>query len=128
MTMKMIDRQSAGVTIVDLSGRLVLGEETALLRNTIRDLITKGKKNILLNLGAVPFIDSSGIGELVSAFIAVRREGGDVKLLNLTRKVDQVLQIVKLRTVFDVFDNEAAALKAFAQQTETAPELKLRAG
>jgi anti-sigma B factor antagonist len=115
MTMKMTERQVAGVTVIDLSGRLVLGEETALLRNTIRDLIARGNKHILLNLGGVPYLDSSGIGELVSAFIAVRREGGDVKLLNLTKKVDALLQIVKLRTVFDVFDNEPAALIAFAK-------------
>ena len=120
MTLKMIDRQIAGVTVVDISGRIVLGEETALLRNTIRDLIARGQKNILLNLGEVPYIDSSGIGELVSAFTAVRREGGDVKLLDLTKKVRDVLQIVKVITIFDVFDNEPAALNAFARQKKRA--------
>lgn len=128
MTMKMNERQIGDVTILDMSGRLVLGEETALLRNTIRDLISRGKKNILLNLGEVPFIDSSGIGELVSAFLAARREGGEVKLLHLTKKVHHVLQIVKLLTIFDVFEDEAAALQAFAKQEKQAQELKAKAG
>jgi len=116
----MLERQIGSVTVVDISGRIVLGEETALLRSTIRDLITRGKKSILLNLAQVPYIDSSGIGELVSAFVAVRREGGEVKLLNLTKKVRDVLQIVKVITIFDVFDNEAAALSAFARQEKQA--------
>ncbi len=113
--MKINERQIAGVMVVDVSGRIVLGEETALLRNTIRDLISRGHKNILLNLGEVPYIDSSGIGELVSAFVAIRREGGDVKLLNLTKRVHGVLEVVKLGTVFEIFDNEARALEAFAR-------------
>ena len=120
MSMKATNRQVEGVSVVDMSGRITLGEGSVVLRDTIRDLIGKGNKKILLNLGDVTYIDSSGIGELVSAFIAVRREGGDVKLLNLTKKVDQVLQIVKLRTVFDVFDNEAAALASFAKQQRRA--------
>lgn len=128
MAMKVIDRQIAGVTIVDISGRIVLGEETALLRNTIRDLIALGKKNILLNLGETPYIDSSGIGELVSAYVAVRREGGDVKLLNLTKRVHHVLQIVKLGTIFEIFDNEAAAIKSFTRQENQAQDLTARAG
>ena len=99
MAMRMNERQVGGVTVVDISGRIVLGEETALLRSTVRDWIARGRKNILLNLAQVPYIDSSGIGELVSAFTATRREGGDIKLLSLTRKVDQVLQVVKLRTI-----------------------------
>jgi anti-sigma B factor antagonist len=85
------------------------------LRDTIRDLIGKGQKKILLNLGDVTYIDSSGIGELVSAFTAVRREGGELKLLNLTKKVHDLLQITKLYTVFDIKDDEAAAIKAFGK-------------
>ena len=113
--MKANNRQIDGITIVDLSGRIVLGEDTALLRKTVRDLIARGEKKVLLNLAEVPFIDSSGIGELVSAFTAVRREGGDVKLLRLTRRVSDVLQIVKLETVFDVFNDEAAAIESFTR-------------
>ena len=103
-----------GVTILDLSGRIVLGEDTMLLRNTIRDLIASQQKMILLNLGGVPYIDSSGIGELVTAFTNVREQGGELKLLNLTRKVHDVLQITKLYTVFDVKDDEAEAIHSFA--------------
>jgi len=115
MTMKSSTRQVDGVTIVDLSGRITLGEGSVVLRDTIRDLIGKGNKKILLNLGDVTYIDSSGIGELVSAFTAVRRENGELKLLNLTKKVHDLLQITKLYTVFDIKDDEATAIKAFAK-------------
>ena len=87
MTMKSSTRQVDGVTIVDLSGRITLGEGSVVLRDTVRDLIGKGNKKILLNLGDVNYIDSSGIGELVSAFTTVRNQGGELKLLNLTKKV-----------------------------------------
>ncbi len=106
-------RQVNGVSIVDLSGRITLGEGSVLLRDTVRDLIAKGQKKILLNLGDVTYIDSSGIGELVSAFTTVRNHGGELKLLNLTKKVHDLLQITKLYTVFDVKDDEAAAIGAF---------------
>ncbi|HEV8184251.1 MAG TPA: STAS domain-containing protein [Candidatus Angelobacter sp.] len=115
MSMKATNRQVEGVTVVDMSGRITLGEGSVVLRDTIRDLIGKGQKKILLNLGDVTYIDSSGIGELVSAFTAVRREGGELKLLNLTKKVHDLLQITKLYTVFDIKDDEAAAIKAFGK-------------
>ena len=114
MSMKATNRQVEGVAVVDMSGRITLGEGSVVLRDTIRDLIGKGQKKILLNLGDVTYIDSSGIGELVSAFTAVRREGGELKLLNLTKKVHDLLQITKLYTVFDIKDDEATAIKAFA--------------
>ena len=114
MSMKSSTRQVDGVTIVDLSGRITLGEGSIILRDTIRDLIGKGNKKILLNLGDVNYIDSSGIGELVSAFTTVRNQGGDLKLLNLTKKVHDLLQITKLYTVFDVKEDEAAAVKSFS--------------
>jgi anti-sigma B factor antagonist len=113
--MKATNRQVDGVAVVDMSGRITLGEGSVVLRDTIRDLVGKGQKKILLNLGDVTYIDSSGIGELVSAFTAVRREGGELKLLNLTKKVHDLLQITKLYTVFDIKDDEAAAIKAFAK-------------
>jgi anti-sigma B factor antagonist len=113
--MKASNRQVDGVNIVDMSGRITLGEGSVVLRDTIRDLVGKGQKKILLNLGDVTYIDSSGIGELVSAFTAVRREGGELKLLNLTKKVHDLLQITKLYTVFDIKDDEAAAIKAFSK-------------
>jgi len=111
--MKANTRQVDGVTIVDLSGRITLGEGSVILRDTVRDLVGKGNKNILINLGEVNYIDSSGIGELVSAFTSVRNQGGELKLLKLTKKVHDLLQITKLYTVFDVKDDETAAVKAF---------------
>jgi anti-sigma B factor antagonist len=103
------------VTIVDLSGRITLGEGSTMLRDIVRDMIAKGNKKILLNLGDVTYIDSSGIGELVSAFTTVRNGGGELKLLNLTKKVHDLLQITKLYTVFDIKDDEAAAIQSFAK-------------
>ena len=113
MSMKANTRQVNGVMIVDLSGRITLGEGSVILRDTVRDLVGKGNKKILLNLGEVNYIDSSGIGELVSAFTTVRNQGGELKLLNLTKKVHDLLQITKLYTVFDVKDDETAAIKSF---------------
>ena len=113
MSMKANTRQVDGVTIVDLSGRITLGEGSVILRDTVRDLVGKGNKKILINLGEVNYIDSSGIGELVSAFTSVRNQGGELKLLKLTKKVHDLLQITKLYTVFDVKDDEATAIKSF---------------
>ena len=115
MSMKASTRQVDGVTIVDLSGRITLGEGSVVLRDTIKDLLGKGAKQILLNLGDVSYIDSSGIGELVSAFTSVRNQGGELKLLHLTKKVHDLLQITKLYTVFDVQEDEASAIKAFSK-------------
>ena len=113
MNLKINTRQVDGVNIVDCSGRITLGEGSVVLRDQIKDLLGKGQKKILLNLGDVNYIDSSGIGELVSAYTTVRNQGGELKLLNLTKKVHDLLQITKLYTVFDVKDDEAAAVKAF---------------
>ena len=113
MTLKASSRQIDGVNIVDLNGRITLGEGSVILRDTVRDLLSKGSKHILLNLGNVTYIDSSGIGELVSAFTSVRNQGGELKLLNLTKKVHDLLQITKLYTVFDVKDDEAQAVQSF---------------
>lgn len=119
MTMKMNPRDVNGVTVVDLSGRFVLGEETALFRNTIRDLLSLGKKNFVLNLGEVPSIDSSGLGELVSGIDTIRKEGGEVKLLNLMKRVSGVAKFIKLGTICEIFDDEAAAVTSFAAQEKT---------
>ena len=115
MSMKTSNRQVDGVTIVDCSGRITLGEGSVTLRDTVRELLGKGNKKILLNLGDVNYIDSSGIGELVSAYTTVKNQGGELKLLNLTKKVHDLLQITKLYTVFDVKDDETAAVKAFSK-------------
>ena len=106
-------REVGVVTIVDLSGRISLGEGSALLRKTIRDLIEDGQTKILLNLGDVNYIDSSGIGELVSGFTAVRSREGELKLPNLTKKVHDLLQITKLFTVFDVYTDESTAVRSY---------------
>jgi anti-sigma B factor antagonist len=113
VTMKASNRQVNGVTVVDMSGRITLGEGSVVLRDSIRDLVAKGQKKILLNLGDVTYIDSSGIGELVSAFTTVRNQGGELKLLNLTKKVHDLLQITKLYTVFDIKDDETSAVGSF---------------
>ena len=101
------------MTIVDLSGRISLGEGSALLRKTIRDLLANGRTRILLNLGDVNYIDSSGIGELVSGFTAVRGRDGELKLLNLTKKVNDLLQLTKLFTGFDVYSDETSAVRSY---------------
>lgn len=108
-------RQSNGITIVDLRGRITLGEGSVTLRDTVHDLLSNGQKQILLNLGDVNYIDSSGIGELVSAFTAAKKQGGEVKLLKLSKKVHDLLQITKLYTVFDVKDDEASAVDSFCK-------------
>ena len=111
--MKAVIRQVNDVTIVDLSGQIKLGEGTSVLRDTVKDLLGKGHKKILVNLGDVNYIDSTGIGELVSAYASVRNQGGELKLLHVTKKVRDVLQIMKLYTVFHVLDDETAAIAAF---------------
>jgi anti-sigma B factor antagonist len=115
MSMKIKTRQVDGVTILDLSGRITLGEGSVTLRDAIRDLLAKGEKSILLNLNDVSYIDSSGLGELVSAFTSVKNAGGELKLLNLTHKVKDLLQITKLYTVFEVKDDEASAVASFVK-------------
>jgi anti-sigma B factor antagonist len=113
VNLKVSTRQVDGVSIVDCSGRITLGEGSIVLRDTVKDLLGKGHKKILLNLGDVNYIDSSGIGELVSAYTTAKNQGGELKLLKLTKKVHDLLQITKLYTVFDVKDDETAAVKAF---------------
>ena len=110
---KISERQAGDVTVLDLGGKITMGEGSVTLRGAIRQLVEKGKKKILLNLGQVNYVDSSGVGELVAGFTTVTREGGQLKLLNLTRKIQDLLTITKLLTVFDVYDDEAAALNSF---------------
>jgi anti-sigma B factor antagonist len=108
------ERQAGDVTILDLEGKVTIGEGSVALRNAIRRLLGEGKNKILLNLGGVGYIDSSGIGELVSSFTAVNKEGGTLKLIILTQKIDDLLGITKLLTVFDVYDSEADALASYS--------------
>jgi anti-sigma B factor antagonist len=106
-------REIGEIAIVDFSGKITLGEGSAMLRHTIRGLIETGHRKILINLDDVDYIDSSGIGELVSAYTTVRTASGELKLLNLTRRVHDILQITRLFTVFDVQSDEAVALLSF---------------
>ena len=115
MSMKVSTRQVDGVVVMDMSGRITLGEGSVVLRDAVRELLSKGNKKILANLAEVNYIDSSGIGELVSAFTTVKNQGGELKLLNLTKKVHDLLQITKLYTVFDIKDDEATAISAFTK-------------
>ncbi len=107
------ERQAGDITILDMDGKITLGEGSVALRTTIRRLLGEGKKKILLNLGSVGYVDSSGIGELVSSFTAVNKENGKLKLLNLTQKIQDLLAITKLLTVLDVCDSEGDALSSF---------------
>lgn len=108
------ERQAGDVTILDMRGKVTIGEGSVALRNTIRRLLGEGKKNILLNLGKVGYVDSSGIGELVSSYTAVNKESGSLKLLSLTQKIQDLLAITKLLTVFDTFDDEGEALASYS--------------
>ncbi|HXB68593.1 MAG TPA: STAS domain-containing protein [Candidatus Acidoferrales bacterium] len=110
----MSSRQVGDVTVIDVAGRITLGEGSSALRDALRELVGKNQKKILLNLGEVSYIDSSGIGELVSGFTTVTNSGGSLKLLNLNKRVKDLLQITKLYTVFDVHEDEAGAIRSFA--------------
>ena len=113
MAMMANTRKIDGVNIVDLSGKITIGEGTIVLKDAVRNLLQRNEKKILLNLADVSYIDSSGIGELVSSFTTVGNQGGKLKLLNLTKKVHDLLSITKLLTVFEVFDDEAKAIQSF---------------
>ena len=114
MSVKLTTRQVGDVAVVDASGRITLGEGSTLFRDKVKELSAGGNKKILLNMGDISYIDSSGIGELVSSFTTVANAGGSLKLLSLTKRVHDLLQITKLYTVFEVFDDEAAAIKSFS--------------
>ena len=113
MALTIASREVDSVTVLDLNGRITLGEGSVQLRDAIRDLISKGQTRILLNLAEVNYIDSSGLGELVSAYTTAKNQGATLKLLNLTKKVHDLLQLTKLYTVFDVSDDEAHAIASF---------------
>ncbi len=113
MALTIASREVDGVTVLDLSGRITLGEGSVQLRDAIRDLISKGSKSILLNLGDVNYIDSSGLGELVSAFTTAKNQAAALKLLKLNKKVHDLLQLTKLYTVFDIYDDEASAIASY---------------
>ncbi|MGA2833938.1 MAG: STAS domain-containing protein [Terracidiphilus sp.] len=113
MALTIASREVDGVVVLDLNGRITLGEGSVQLRDAIRGLIGKGKKSVLLNMSEVNYIDSSGLGELVSAYTTAKNQQAEVKLLKLTRKVHDLLQLTKLYTVFDIKDDEASAIASF---------------
>ena len=113
MSFKIQVRESAHVTVVDIRGRIVLGNETGALRAEIRKLVEQGKKKIVLNLEGVDYLDSAGVGELVGSYTTAKNAGGEIKLANLTPKVHDILHVTKLYTVFDIKDDEFTAVKSF---------------
>ena len=107
------ERVVEGVSILDLSGKIVLGEGDMQIKERIRDLLSDGQRKVLLNLGDVSYIDSAGLGALISSYATAKREGGQLKLVNLTKRVQDLLAITKLITVFETFDNEKEALESY---------------
>jgi anti-sigma B factor antagonist len=111
--MQIAERESGAVTVLDLSGRITMGEDGNLLKDKLQSLLHQGKKNILFNLAQVSYVDSAGLGAIVSAYTTVTREGGSLKLANVTRKLQDLLSITKLLTVFETFDSEDEALRSY---------------
>ena len=117
MQLEIRERTVDDVTILEMTGKITIGEGSVQLREAVKDLLSNGKKDILLNLGDVSYVDSSGIGELVSSYTTTANQGGHLKLLNLTKKIQDLLMITKLLTVFQTFDNEQEAVASFPAQT-----------
>ena len=115
MQLKIATHVVEGVTVLECSGRIVFGDEAAALREQVKDLVASGKKQIVLNLSGVTYIDSGGLGTLVGLYTTARNAGGAIKLANLTQRVGDLLQVTKLLTVFDVYDNQDKAIKAFGK-------------
>ena len=111
--MEIVERTVNDVTVLDLKGKMTLGEGDELLKDKINSLLAAGKKKLLLNLEGVPYIDSAGLGEVVRTYTTVSRQGGSLKLLNLTKRIEDLLSITKLLTVFDTFDSEAEAISSY---------------
>ena len=111
--MEIVERTVSDVTVLDLKGKMTLGEGDELLKDKINSLLASGKKKLLLNLESVPYIDSAGLGEIVRTYTTVSRQGGNLKLVNLTKRITDLLSITKLLTVFETFDSEPEALKSF---------------
>ncbi len=112
--MEIAERVVQDVTVLDLKGKMTLGEGDELLKDKINSLLANSRKKLILNLEGVPYIDSAGLGEIVRTYTTVSRQGGSLKLLNLTKRIEDLLSITKLLTVFDTFDNEDEAIKSFA--------------
>jgi anti-sigma B factor antagonist len=111
--MQIAERESGAVTVLDLSGKITLGEDGNLLKDKLQSLLHQNKKNILFNLAQVSYVDSAGLGAIVSAYTTVTREGGTLKLANVTKKLQDLLSITKLLTVFETFDSEDEAIRSY---------------
>ncbi|HUF23695.1 MAG TPA: STAS domain-containing protein [Vicinamibacterales bacterium] len=111
--MQIEERTVGDVTVLDLKGKMTLGEGDELLKDKINSLMNQGRGKILMNLGGVPYIDSAGLGEIVRTYTTVSRQGGTMKLVNLTKRITDLLAITKLLTVFETFDSESEALKTY---------------
>ena len=118
--LKLSTREQDGITVLSCNGRIVFGDESSALRDKVKELIAAGNSNIVINLGGVGYIDSGGLGTLVSLYTSARAAGGDIKLANLTQRVGDLLQITKLLTVFETFEGEAKAIDAFHNRKATA--------
>ncbi|MBZ5575831.1 MAG: STAS domain-containing protein [Acidobacteriia bacterium] len=114
MSVKLNTRQVGNVSVIEVAGRITLGEGSSALRDAVNGMLAKDQKNIVVNLGEVPYVDSSGIGELVSAFSSVKKSGGQLKLSNLTKRVKDLLRISRHDLIFEIHEDEAAALQSFA--------------
>jgi anti-sigma B factor antagonist len=121
MSLSINIRSNSGITVVDVSGRITMGDGAATLRETLRAMPREGHKRILLNLAETSNVDSSGLGVLVGAFASIASHGGEIKLLNLTKRVKDLLLITKLFTVFEVFDDETLAVRSFSETAAVAP-------
>jgi anti-sigma B factor antagonist len=113
MSLKIHPREADGAMILDLAGRITTGEPSVTVRDAVRKVIDKGFNNILLNMGEITYIDSAGLGELIAAYTTVKNRGGHLKLLNLTKRLHELMQITKLYTVFEVYDDEDEAIGSF---------------
>lgn len=115
MALRITDREVSGITVLDIEGRIVLGEESNSFRERVKSLLAAGKRKVVLNMANVSYIDSAGLGTLVATFHSARSQGATLKLANLGSKFREVLQVTKLMTVFDTYDSEAAAVQSFAK-------------
>src|ERR1041385_7021372 len=113
--MQIVERKNSDVTVLDLKGKITLGEGDELLKDKVNSLVNQGQKKIILNLAEVPYLDSAGLGEVVRAYTTVSRQGGSLKLLDLTKRITDLLAITKLLTVFETYDSESDAVKSFSE-------------
>src|SRR5919112_884307 len=116
--MQIVERKNVDVVVLDMKGKITLGEGDELLKDKVNSLVNQGQRKIVLNLAEVPYIDSAGLGEIVRTYTTVSRQGGRLKLLNLTKRITDLLSITKLLTVFETYDSEADAVRSFSSSAK----------